>query len=335
MPRASRSIQLRVLPGNRVVHVPPGANLLESLRGAQVPMSYSCLSGRCGTCRCRVLSGDVLDGGGEQQRPMDGMEGAVLACQTYVTEPCTIEVPEPEGVVVHPARIVKAQVVAVETLAPQVRRLLLRPARPLAFTPGQYAQLAFTPELARPYSLAGLPDDELLEFHVQLLPGGRGGAYIDTRLRAGDTVRVSGPLGAAYLRAHHAGPMLCVAGGTGLAPALSIIKGMLAAGMDNPIHLYFGVRSQRDLYGLEWLAALCARYPALRVHQVVAAGTNPATQRSGLVTQAIAQDHASLRGWRAYLYGSPSMVEATTRLVLGKGMDAAQVHADAYYPQDR
>jgi ferredoxin-NAD(P)+ reductase (naphthalene dioxygenase ferredoxin-specific) len=326
-------MDILVQPLNRTIRVAPGANLLEALRAAQVPMSYSCLSGRCGICRCRVLDGDVLDGGREQQRPLDGMDGALLACQTYLTEPCTIEVPAPEEAVVHRARVAKAAVVGIEPLAADIRRLLLKPAKPLAFSPGQYAQIAFTPAHARPYSMAGLPGDELLEFHVQLMPKGRVSGYIATQLKVGDAVKVSGPLGAAYLRQQHSGPVLCVAGGTGLAPVLSVVRGAVAAGMRNPIHLYFGLRSPRELYGMAWLEHLRRVHPALKVHVVVSSGADTATQRRGLVTQAIAQDHASLRGWHVYLRGSPPMVETTTLMVLGKGVEAGGIHADAYYMQ--
>ena len=107
-------MDILVQPLNRVIRAAPGVNLLDALRAAQVPMSYSCLSGRCGICRCRVLDGEVFDGGREQQRPLDGMDGAVLACQTYVTEACTIEVPAPEEAVVHRARVAKATVAAIE-----------------------------------------------------------------------------------------------------------------------------------------------------------------------------------------------------------------------------
>lgn len=326
-------MDILVQPFNRTIRVAPGANLLEALRAAQVPMSYSCLSGRCGICRCRVLNGEVLDGGGEQQRPLDGMDSTVLACQTYITEPCTIEVPAPEEAVVHRARVAKATVVDIETLAADIRRLLLRPSKPIAFSPGQYAQLAFTPAHARPYSMAGLPSEDLLEFHVQLVPKGRVSGYVGERLKVGDAVKVSGPLGASYLRQQHAGPVLCVAGGTGLAPVLSVVRGAVAAGMRNPIHLYFGLRSPREVYGLAWLEHLKRVHPALQVHVMVASGADPATQRRGLVTQAIAQDHASLRGWHAYLCGSPPMVETTTLVALGKGMEAAHIHAEAFYLQ--
>ena len=116
-------MEVLIQPLQRAIEVAPGTNLLEALREAQVPVSYSCMAGRCGTCRCRVLQGEVLDGGRVAQRPLDdGDAGWVLACQTYLTEPCAIEIPEPDEVVVHPARILKATVQAIEPLAHDIRR---------------------------------------------------------------------------------------------------------------------------------------------------------------------------------------------------------------------
>lgn len=328
-----RRMEVLIQPLHKVIDVEPGANLLEALRGAQVPMSYSCMAGRCGTCRCRVTGGEVLDSGRAQQNPLDNRDSYVLACQTFLTEPCTIEIPEPDEVVVHPARIVKATVQAVETLTHDIKRVVLKPAKPIEFSPGQYAQLQFTPEHVRPYSMAGLTGDGTLEFHVRVVPDGRVSGYIANELKPGDAVRVSGPLGTAYLRRKHEGPMLCVAGGTGLAPILSILRGAVAEGMRNPIHLYVGVRSPRDVYGIPWLQHLQRERPALKLHVVVTSGADPGTQRCGLVTEAIEQDLGDLAGWRAYLCGSPPMVEAATAVARHKGMAAGHIHADAFYTQ--
>lgn len=326
-------MDILVQPLNRVIRVDPGANLLKALQDAQVPMSYSCMAGRCGTCRCRVLDGEVMEGAGEQQRPLDGGPGTVLACQTWLTQPCTIEIPEPDEVVVHPARIVKATVQSLEDLTHDIKRLVLKPAKPVDFSPGQYVQLQFTPDHVRPYSMAGLMGDGLFEFHVRLVPDGRVTGYIAQQLKVGDAVKVSGPLGSAYLRRRHQGPMLCVAGGTGLAPILSILRGAQAQGMTNPVHLYLGVRSPRDVYGLDWLVPLQRDHPGLNVQVVVSAGGDPALHRCGLVTDAIEQDHRSLQGWRAYLCGSPPMVEAATVVARRKGVPADHIHADAFYTQ--
>ncbi|MDZ4143152.1 MAG: 2Fe-2S iron-sulfur cluster-binding protein [Burkholderiales bacterium] len=323
-------MEVLIRPLERTLDVTPGANLLEVLRAHQVPMSYSCMAGRCGTCRCKVIEGEVLDAGREAQRPSGTDDRMVLACQTFLTAPCIIEIPEPDEIVVHPARILKATVVANELQTHDVRRLLLQPAKPLAFSAGQYAHLQFTPGHIRPYSMAGLVDDELLEFHVRLVPDGRVSGYVASELKIGDTVRVSGPLGSAYLRRKHTGPMLCVAGGTGLAPVLSIVRNALGEGMANPMHLYFGVRSERDIYGLDWLHALKQQHPQLHLHVVVASGRAP-SYRTGLVTEAIAQDWSDLRGFRAYLCGAPPMVEATALRVKRLGVPLEQIHADAFY----
>ena len=329
------TMELRIEPLGRRIEVAAGANLLEALRAAQVPMSYSCMAGRCGTCRCRITQGEVLDAGRAQRGPLEAADDHVLACQTFVTEPCTVEIPEPDEVVVHPARIVKASVVAIEALTHDIRRLRLKPAKPIEFSPGQYAQLQFTPEHVRPYSMAGLAGDAEMEFHVRVVPGGRVSGYVAQTLRPGDAVRISGPLGSAYLRRRHDGPMLCVAGGTGLAPVLSILRGAVSQGMRNPVHVYVGARSPRDVYGLDELLALQRRHPAMTLHTVVASGGDRREQRCGLVTEAIAQDFERLADWRAYLCGSPPMVETTAALVRRLGVAPGHVCADAFYTQDQ
>lgn len=326
-------MEVLVQPLNRSIRVEPGTTLLDALREAQVPMSYSCMAGRCGTCRCKVLDGEVLEGGSDQHRPIAGKDTYVLACRTYVTEPCTIEIPEPDEVVVHPARIIKASVEAIEDLTHDIKRLLLKPAKPIDFSPGQYVQLQFTPEHIRPYSMAGLSADGLYEFHVRLVPDGRVTGYVAHQLKVGDSVRISGPLGSAYLRRKHKGPMLCVAGGTGLAPILSILRGAVAEGMCNPTHLYVGVRSPQDIYGIEEIGALERMHSSLKTHIVVSSGASATSHRSGLVTKAIEEDLGDLEGWRAYLCGSPPMVEAATLVVRNKGITPEHVYADAFYTQ--
>jgi ferredoxin-NAD(P)+ reductase (naphthalene dioxygenase ferredoxin-specific) len=325
-------MELVVNPRSLRLSFQGGENLLDLLRDNAVPVSYSCLSGRCGTCRCKLVQGSVVDSGPETGRPQPNGSAYVLACQTVLTENCSIEIPDMDDVVVHPARILKGTVVALEAPTHDILRLRVKLAKPLDFSPGQYASLQFTPEHVRPYSMAGLPGDEEMEFQIRKVPGGRVTDYLFGQLRPGSAIRVSGPLGTAYLRSSHQGPMLCVGGGTGIAPVLSIVRGAIAAGMTNPIHLYFGVRSMDDLYDVERLQALAQDHGHLKLHIVVATGPVAAGLRSGLVTDAIRADLPDLTGWRAYLCGAPVMVEALNLLVTRQGMDPAHVHADAFYP---
>ena len=84
---------------------------------------------------------------------------------------------------------------------------------------------------------------------------------------------------------------------------------------------------------MDWLTELRQAHPALTVHVVVASGADPKEQRRGLVTQAIAEDHACMAGWRAYLGGSAPMVEAAMVVARSKGLDLAHVHPEAFYMQ--
>jgi len=226
--------------------------------------------------------------------------------------------------------VLKAKVESLDALTHDILRVRLRSPKPLDFSPGQYATLQFTPEHIRPYSMAGIAGDELLEFHVRLVPGGRVSGYVRDTLRPGDAVRVSGPLGTAYLRGRHEGPMLCVAGGTGLAPVMSIVRGSLAAGMTNDIHVYVGARSPQDVYGLDVLRTLADEYPNLHVHSIVASGAS-GNARPGLVTDAVMADWTDLSGWRSYLCGSPPMVDAAALVATRLGVLPNHVHADAFY----
>lgn len=324
-------MELLVQPLDQKLLVESGANLLEVLRSNDVPISYSCMAGRCGTCRCKVIDGQVLESGREIKRTGLNDDGYVLACMSVLTEACTVEIPEPDEVVTHPARVIKAKVVEVQDMTHDIKCVRLKLSKPLEYSPGQYATLQFSPEHIRPYSMAGLAEDGELEFHVRVVPDGRVSGYVNSELKAGDAVRVSGPLGTAYLRRKHQGPILCIAGGTGLAPVLSIVRGALVGGMNNPIHIYFGVRSADDIYMADVLTQMAAQHSQVKVHFVVASGPVKAGLRAGLVTDAVAQDWQNLEGFRAYVCGAPPMVEAAVMQLTGKGLPAEHIYADAFY----
>lgn len=325
-------MELVVEPINLRLNVESGSNLLDILRANQLPISYSCMSGRCGTCRCKVKEGQVRSSGPEAGRPNSGKDDYVLACQAVLTDNCTIELPEVDEVVVHTSRIVKGTVTSIEEATHDIRRIRVRLAKPLDFSPGQYATLQFSPDHIRPYSMAGLSTDEHMEFQIRKVPEGRVTAYVFDELVVGSAIRVSGPLGTAYLRKKHTGPMLCVGGGTGLAPVLSIVRGAIAEGMTNPIHLYFGVRSHQDVYDADRLHQLAKDHSNIRIHIVVATGTAGEGLRTGLVTDAIERDLGALNGWRAYLCGAPAMVDALNLLVTRLGVSPEHIYADAFYP---
>jgi CDP-4-dehydro-6-deoxyglucose reductase/ferredoxin-NAD(P)+ reductase (naphthalene dioxygenase ferredoxin-specific) len=211
-------------------------------------------------------------------------------------------------------------------------RFAIESGGPLTFSAGQFAKLqfAFAPDAPRDYSMANAPHEAGLEFHFRTTPGGVS-ERIPREVRVGDLVRVSGPFGTAYLREQHAGPILAIAGGTGLAPIRSIVLTALEKGMRQPIHVFVGVRGERDLYGEEELRALAARHANLQVHVLVTEPPVAAEHEAGLVTEALARCFADLRGFQAYVAGPPAMVDAVLEVVTRLGLSPGDVHADAFY----
>lgn len=321
-----------VKPSNKKIAISANSNLLEALIAHEIPISYSCLAGRCGTCRCKVLEGSITGPSAAEGRLAQSGH-YVLACQSRVHADSIVEIPEPDEIIRHPTKTLKATVSSYEPLSTDVRRLRLKTDKAFSYSPGQFANLTFwQKDGTRPYSMAGIESDHELEFHIRLVPDGRVTAKLDETLKVGSVIKLNGPLGASYLRRKNTNPMLCVATGTGLAPMLSIIRGALESGMPNNINLIFGARSENELYHLEHLAQLAKQYKNFHYRICALHGVSQKLYFQGLVTEAIIKYFPSLQDWRVYLAGAPAMVEAALLVCVKRGAHVEHVYADAFYP---
>lgn len=347
---ASGTVSITVQPRGQVIAGISGELLLDTLRKAQVPISYSCEAGRCGTCRCELLSGEVAEEPAEFRglqpgfspdavvagAPASASSRQILACRTRLVGDCAIGLIEPDEVVVHPPQILKCRVEAVTVLNAATVALRLKPNRPLRFSAGQFARLDFGAGRVRPYSMANAEGEELLEFHLRRVPGGVVSGFVAEQLRPGEVVKLIGPLGTSYLRRRHAGPMLCIAGGTGLAPICSIVSTALAGPQTGAIHLYVGARSAEELYWLDELQELQRQHPTrLSLTLATDAPAMDAAIRHGRVVDIAASGVTSLSGWKVYLAGPPPMVDAGTQLALRLSAKPTDIHADAFYAAEK
>lgn len=317
----------------RLAPVAAEQTILQAALEAGVPFPHGCRSGRCGSCKSRLISGDVELGKHSSfaLNEQDRANGLVLACRSVPTTDVTVEWLDVDYVAKPPAAQT-ATVVAVESRTHDILaiRLELDDRAALRFAAGQYLSLAMPGAPARHYSMASRPDDELVELHVRLVPGGRTSSLIHASLKAGDRVKIEGPAGSAYLRDAHGGPIVAVAGGSGLAPIKSIVETALGAGISQQIHLYFGARTEGDLYLVDHFRALELRFsnfifvPILS--QSVATGW-----RTGFVSSALAEDHQQLAGAKAYVAGPPGMVEAVGSVLAARGIVSSDIHADVFF----
>ena len=162
------------------------------------------------------------------------------------------------------------------------------------------------------------------------MPGGVTSQHVHSRLKSGDKATLEFPLGSSYLRQHHSGPILCVAGGSGLAPIKAIVETALSHGTKHPIHIYFGARGERDLYLVEHFQALARRHPNLSFTPVLSEAQT--TQyRTGFVTQVVGKDLSDLGGWKAYVAGPPLMVDAAIEASFARGLRQEDMHADVFF----
>lgn len=332
-------------PTIRVLTDPPqsasateGETILANLLQAGVAFPHNCQSGNCGACKCELVDGDILELPHSEYAlsAEERSRNLILACRTQVWGDVTVRMLEAEDVVLHPSRVLRCRVDAVNDLTHDIKelRLSIEAGGPFVFSAGQHAQLKLGAGLQpRNYSMANHPEGDALEFQIRRVPNGQASGHIHTKLHVGDEITVSGPLGGAYLRENHRGPMLLVAGGSGLAPIKSIAEAALRADRAREIRLYFGVRDERDVYMESYLRDLAARHPGFSYKIVLSQPTGDTARRTGLVGDAVAADFSSFDGCKAYLAGPPPMVEATQQLLLEKGMALRDIHADAFYSQ--
>lgn len=308
--------------------------ILESALRQGVPYPHNCRAGECGGCKTHLLCGDVehepyfKDALSDTERE----QGLILACRAKPktnVEIAWLEALEP--MLSFPVRQLKAKVVGLELATHNVSRLSLSVrGKPLAFAAGQYARLRIGKLPARSFSMANRPDEPTLEFHIRHVPGGLVSGYVASRLEVGHSVRLEGPFGISYLCDQHPGSIVAVAGGTGLAPVLSIVRTALAHMPPRPIHVYFGVRDEADIYAELELEQLALDNPQVHTHVVLSAPSQPTARRTGLVHHALERDLDKLNGAKIYTAGPPPMVQAVTGTVIARGVDPADIHSDLF-----
>jgi NAD(P)H-flavin reductase/ferredoxin len=308
------------------VTVEPGETLLQAALRQGIDFPNSCRVGGCGACKCRVTEGQVreLTETGYLLTEDELAERTILACQSTPLTDVSIDVDLPAAV--------PGGVVAQQKLTHDITRLDIALDEPLDYRPGQFAHLSIEglADHARSYSFATAPGGDTVSFFVRKVPGGKLSTLLNDTDVVGRRVELVGPSGAFWLRGSTA-PLLFVAGGSGLAPILSILEAAAAQGVARPATVLFGARAQRDLYAQEQLQALAARwngeFTVIPVLSEEPAGSDWAGAR-GLVTDHMPA-HLSART-HAYLCGPPAMVDAALVPLSDAGVPAEHIHFDRF-----
>ena len=319
------------------LNVEMGDTILQTALNAGLQYPHGCQSGNCGACKSRLHSGEVEMSPYSEFALTEAEKesGLILACRSVPWSDCEVAYLEQDEVVAHPLRKLTCTVRELDCMTHDIVRVRLsvEAGGPFDFTAGQYAEVSFDSLPPRDYSMANRPCSETLEFHIRHIPDGAVSAYANTNLKVGDTVHVDGPHGISYYRAKHTGPIVALAGGSGLAPIKSIIEEALGEGAEQPIHMYFGVRDERDLYLEDHFQALAARHANLSFTPVLSEPSGTTARRTGYLADVVAADFAGLDGSKVYLAGPPIMVETCVEQVRQRGAGDEDCHADAFYTE--
>jgi NAD(P)H-flavin reductase/hemoglobin-like flavoprotein len=209
--------------------------------------------------------------------------------------------------------------------------LTIRPDRPLSYVPGQYVgvQVLRWPRVWRRFSVANAPRASgLLDLHVRAVPGGLVSNALVHHVGTGSTVLLGQARGAMTVPDAPARDLVCVAGGTGLAPIKAIIEavtGSASYGRRRNITLFVGARRQEDLYDMADLRVLRSACPSLLVIPVVSHDLSfPGTK--GLLPDVVRR-HASFENSDVFISGPDDMVRETER-VLARRVAAEHIHRD-------
>jgi NAD(P)H-flavin reductase/ferredoxin len=280
---------------------------------------YGCREGQCSACKCFLLEGDVALKRYSNFALSDTERsgGYALMCRAMPEQDLVVELLhyDPDNYrLSHAIRDGEGVVEAVEPLTHDITRLVLR-ADGFEFTPGQYVDLHVDGE-RRSFSMANI-DLGRVELIIKRYPGGRFSGKLDGDLKPGDVVGFTGPYGALHARESDR-PILMIAGGSGMAPILSLLREFGRQGAQRSIRFFYGARSAADLFYTELAAGLCEFTPVTGrfVHEVV--------------DEFLAAAGDSFADPDVYMCGPPPMVEAAEAMLARHGIDEQRIFVDKF-----
>jgi toluene monooxygenase electron transfer component len=314
--------------------------LLRAAQRAGLAFPYECNVGSCGTCRFELVEGAVAMRW--EQAPAwtekERQRRRYLGCQARPLGDCTIKLRlDPRYAPRHRPQRVMAMLAARRPVTHDIEEFRFLLEAPQRFEPGQYALLQL-PGVAGPraYSMSNVADDgQVWEFQVRRVPGGRGSQALFEQ-QPGQRLEIDGPYGLAWLRREAPRDILCVAGGSGLAPMISIAR----AAASEPglawrrLHFVYGGRTPADICGEDMLRVLPGWGSRIDCTAAVSTAPEPGTWAGpvGFVHEVVRERFGERLAQRElYFAGPPAMATAMLQMLVAAGMPFDQVHFDQFY----
>ena len=329
--------QVKVLPSGHSFGVEAHETILEAALREHYVLPYGCRNGACGACKGKVVDGTVDMGKFAESSltPEERAAGMVLFCCAKPTSDLTIECKEIGAVRDIPIKNLPCRVESIDKISQDVAVLSLKlPANErLQFLAGQYIDIVMKDGKRRSFSLANAPhDDAFLQLHIRHMPGGTFSDYVFNSMKPKEILRFQGPLGTFFLREESDKPIVFVASGTGFAPIKGIVEHAIAKNISRPMQLYWGARTNAEIYMNELAQQWAEQLPHFEYIPVL---SEPSEEdawegRTGLVHEAVLADIADFAPYQVYACGAPLMVEAAHRTFTAQGLPEDEFYSDAF-----
>ena len=325
--------------GEKELNIQGGKPLLTVLRDEKIFIPSACGGrGTCGVCKVKVLdgAGSILPTETPFLTKEEQADNVRLSCQVKVRNDIFIEIPDE----LFNVREYNSVCAEIEELTYDMKRFRFELKDPpdIKFIAGQYVQLlcpkykGSNEEVYRAYSIASDPNaNNLIDLIIRRVPNGICTTWCFDYLKEGDVVNMNGPYGDFRLSDTDA-PMVFVAGGSGMAPFVSILHAMRNTNNTRQAKYFFGGNAVNDLCLDEQMKEFADVLEGFEFIPVVA---NPIegddwTGEIGLVTEAAQRRCQDLSGYEGYLCGSPGMIDAAARVFVGMGMSEEKIYYDKF-----
>ncbi len=331
--------EVTVEPTGEVITVEEGQSILHAALRQGVWLPFACGHGTCATCKCRVLEGDVDIGEASPfaLMEMEREEGLILTCCAIPESDVTIEadIDVDDDFMGFTVNDYQATVTNIEDLSPTIKGITFQLDSTVEFQAGQYVNVSIPGvEGTRAFSIANTPsDNQILELHVRLLPGGLGTTYLHEQLRVGDSLEVSGPYGQFFTRYSDPKDVIFIAGGSGLSSPQSMILDLIERGDNRKIYLFQGARNLSELYNRERFEQLQKNHR--NFHHIPALNEPEAndewTGYRCFVHEAVNQYFdGKCEGHKAYLCGPPPMIDAAITTLMQARLFERDIHMERF-----
>ena len=326
--------RVEIKPSEHQFYVESNETVLDAALRQGVNLCYGCRNGACGACMGKVLQGELhYDEDPIALSDDDKENNMALFCAAMPNSDLTIEVEELDLDSVIEIKTLPCRVHKMNRLADDVMQLFIKlpSSERLQFLAGQYIDILLEDGRHRSFSIANAPhNDEFLELHLRLIEDGLFTPKVFNSMQEKDLLRIEGPHGSFFYHEDSEREIILMAGGTGFAPIKGIMEHLIEEKVTRPVHLYWGARSEADLYLKEMAETWAEQNENIKFIPVLSAADSHWTGHTGYVHQTVLADFDDLSTFDIYVCGPPEMIVAARKEFQTKGMGVASFHFDSF-----